>query len=385
MTLPTGESPISFSQIRTEFGDGTNTSTSPVRLGQYRRDDASFTNKTIGSFSNQPLDTGIPTSGTINVDTFHGKSLNVIVDYHSGSADEGGTRPEDAKSRYSSSASSLGNSTGKWNVIGGYKNPNSNSAGTKVKINVNKGIGSQAVGSDGVEICALRTGTWDSNTILSVDVGSSGKIRGAGGDGGSGGNNDGDGSAGEEGNSALGIQYGGTTVNVASGGQIICGYGGGGGGGGDFQEDGFMFSDQERYAGGGGGGGGAGVPVGAGADGGSGNGGTAATDGSSGSFQAGGEQGGEGGEGGNNAGEAIGGEGGRGRDQTTAGNGGGGTSGTANGKGAGPGDGDGGNPGNDGFAIRKSASGITYTLNNNGEIDGQTASTSSGGSGTSVG
>ena len=189
MTLPTGESPISFSQIRTEFGDGTNTSTSPVRLGQYRRDDSSFTNKTVGSFSNQPLDDGIPTSGTINVDSFHGKSLNVIVDYHSGSADEGGTRPEDAKSRYSSSASSLGNSTGKWNVIGGYKNPNSNSAGTKVKINVNKGIGSQAVGSNGVEICALRTGTWDANTILSVDVGGSGKIRGAGGDGGNGGDN----------------------------------------------------------------------------------------------------------------------------------------------------------------------------------------------------
>ena len=34
MTLPTGESPISFSQIRAEFGDGVNTSSSPVRLGQ---------------------------------------------------------------------------------------------------------------------------------------------------------------------------------------------------------------------------------------------------------------------------------------------------------------------------------------------------------------
>ena len=47
MTLPTGESPISFSQIRTELGDGTNTSSSLVRLGQYRRDDSSFTNKTV--------------------------------------------------------------------------------------------------------------------------------------------------------------------------------------------------------------------------------------------------------------------------------------------------------------------------------------------------
>ena len=382
MTLPTGESPISFSQIRTEFGDGTNTSTSPVRLGQYRRDDSSFSNKTVGSFSNQPLDDGIPTSGTINVDTFHGKSLNVIVDYHSGSADEGGTRPEDAKSRYSSSASSLGNSSGKWNVIGGYKNPNSNSAGTKVKINVNKGIGSQAVGGNGVEICALRTGTWDANTILSVDVGGSGKIRGAGGDGGPGGDNENAGSNGEEGNSALGIQYSGTTVNVASGGQIICGYGGGGGGGGHFQEDGFMFFDQERYAGGGGGGGGAGVPAGAGADGGEANG--SGGDGSAGSAQAGGEQGGAGGAGGEN-GEADGGEAGRGRDQTSLGNGGASETGIANGEGGAGGSGDGGSPGSDGFAIRKSASGVTYTLNNSGEIDGQTASTSSGGSGTSVG
>ena len=382
MTLPTGESPISFSQIRAEFGDGANTSSSPVRLGQYRRDDSSFSNKTVGSFSNQPLDDGIPTSGTINVDTFHGKSLNVIVDYHSGSADEGGTRPEDAKSRYSSSASSLGNSSGKWNVIGGYKNPNSNSAGTKVKINVNKGIGSQAVGSNGVEICALRTGTWNANTILSVDVGASGKIRGAGGDGGPGGDNENAGSNGEEGNSALGIQYSGTTVNVASGGQIICGYGGGGGGGGHFQEDGFMFFDQERYAGGGGGGGGAGVPAGAGADGGEANG--SGGDGSSGSAQAGGEQGGAGGAGGEN-GEADGGEAGRGRDQTSLGNGGASETGIANGEGGAGGSGDGGSPGSDGFAIRKSASGVTYTLNNSGTITGQQASTSSGGSGTSVG
>ena len=116
MTLPTGENSISFSQIRAEFGDGTNTATSPVRLGKYRRDDSSFTNKTVGTFSNQPLDDGIPTSvsvgsSSINVDVFHGKSLNVIVDYHSAD-DEDGTRPEDAKSRYNSSATSLGNSSG---------------------------------------------------------------------------------------------------------------------------------------------------------------------------------------------------------------------------------------------------------------------------------
>ena len=386
MTLPTGENSISFSGIRTEFGTAGNDATGPIRLGQYRRDDPSFTNKTVGTFSNQPLDDGIPTSvsvgsSSINVDVFHGKSLNVIVDYHSAD-DEDGTRPEDAKSRYNSPATSLGNSSGKWNVIGGYKNPNANSAGTKVKINVNKSIGSQAVGGNGVEICALRTGTWDANTILSVDVGAAGTIRGAGGDGGPGGDNANAGNAGEEGNSALGIQYSGTTVNVASGGQIICGYGGGGGGGGHFEEDSFLFLNQERFAGGGGGGGGAGIPAGVGADGGEANG--SGGDGSAGSAQQGGEQGGAGGGGGED-GEAGGGAGGRGRDQTSSGNGGASETGIANGEGGAGGSGAGGSPGNDGFAIRKSASGVTYTLNNSGEIDGQTASTSSGGNGTSVG
>ena len=52
MTLPTGESPISFSQIRDEFGTvGTDSATAPVRLGQYRRDDPSFTNENVGELT----------------------------------------------------------------------------------------------------------------------------------------------------------------------------------------------------------------------------------------------------------------------------------------------------------------------------------------------
>ena len=83
MTLPTGESPISFGQIRDEFGTvGTDSATAPVRLGQYRRDDSAFTNKNVGELTNLPLDTGIPTSGTINVDAFHGKKLNTVIDLH---------------------------------------------------------------------------------------------------------------------------------------------------------------------------------------------------------------------------------------------------------------------------------------------------------------
>ncbi len=370
MTLPSSGSPISFSQLRSEFGtDGNNTS-GPVRLGQYRRDDSSFSDKTAGTFVDQPLDTGVPTSGTITMDDMYGKSLNVIVDYHSGSADEGGTRPESARDRYNQSSGS-----GKWTVIGGYKSPPSNSGGTKVKINVNKGIGGKD-GASETAVCALRTGTWDTNTMLSVDIGSAGKISGAGGDGGNGGSNANSGDSGEDANSALGIQYSGTTVNIASGGQIICGYGGGGGGGGAFDEDGFLFFDQERYAGGGGGGGGAGIPAGEGGSGGGGN--SGGEGGEGGAAPAGGEQGGEGGEGGNNAGEAVAGRGGRGGDQEETG----GESGS-DGSG-GSGEGAGGGTGEVGWAIRKSASGITWTLNNSGSIIGDQTSTSSGGGGTTV-
>ena len=272
MALPTGESPISFSQIRTEFGDGTNTLTSPVRLGQYRRDDSDFTKPpSTSSHHNDPLDTGIPTSGEINVDVFHGKKLNVIVDYHT-SAVTGGSRPTDARSKYTGSAS------GNWSVIGGYKDRNaSDSSGTKVKINVNKLIGndtSTTNDASDLDRCALRTGSaWETGTELYVTVGASGKISGAGGDGGNGGYKvSGVGEAGNDGNSALGIQYGTddneTVVEVATGGLISCGYGGGGGGAGtEFGSE----SEAEKHGWGGGGGGGAGIPAGAFGEGGNSN------------------------------------------------------------------------------------------------------------------
>ena len=217
MTLPTGESPISFSQIRTEFGDGTNTSTSPVRLGQYRSTDASFTNEDVGAFETLPLDVGISTSGTINVDSFHGKKLNVIVDYYSGSTEN---RPSDARAKYQA-ASASGNRV----VVGGYKDRVINdSSGSKVRIHVNKTIGS-AVGN--INNCAVRTGSFETGTVVTVEVGSSGAIYGAGGDGGEAGDGEGaNGSNGGSGSSGLGVQFSGTTV--INNGVISAGYGGGG-------------------------------------------------------------------------------------------------------------------------------------------------------------
>jgi hypothetical protein len=261
MTLQSSGNPISFSQIRAEFGDGVNTATSPVRLGQYRRDDGSFSNKNTGSLTNMPLDTGVPTSGEIATSNFYDKQLNVVVNYHTSNEN----RPEDAKTRYNSAATSTGNSTGKWNVIGGYKNPPSNTSGTKVMINVNKEIGSvRGIADDGSDRnkVALRTGSsWTAGTTLQIDIGSSGRIQGGGGDGGAAGSTSGDTpDTGNTGTSGLGVEY---AAQINNSGIIRCGYGGGGGGSGGSSDPNKSSTDFGRT--GGGGGGGAGIPFGLGA------------------------------------------------------------------------------------------------------------------------
>jgi len=307
MTLQSSGNPISFSQIRAEFGDGVNTATSPVRLGKYRRDDSSFTNEDVGSLSGLPLDTGVPTSGQIAASNFYGKKLNVVVNYHTSNEN----RPEDAKSRYNASATSMGNATGKWNVVGGYKNPPSNTSGTKVMINVNKEIGSvrSSANSDKNKV-ALRTGSsWNAGTTLQIDIGSSGRIQGAGGSGGSGGNTGGDTpDTGNTGTSGLGVEY---AAQINNSGIIRCGYGGGGGGsGGASNPD---KNQTDFGATGGGGGGGAGIPFGLGSDGGGPgfNGGNEGGDGDNGTKDAGGN----GGSAAANVGGASGGAGGNGADQ----------------------------------------------------------------------
>mgnify|MGYP001367091989 FL=1 len=373
MTLPTGESPISFSQIRTEFGDGTNTSTSPVRLGQYRSTDASFTNEAVGALSNLPLDTGIPTSGTINVDVFHGKKLNVIIDYYSGSTEN---RPNVARTKYQA-ASASGNRV----VVGGYKDRVINdSSGSKVIIHVNKTIGSS---NASVNTCAVRTGTgWESGTDLSIEIGGSGKIYGAGGNGGAGSSSL-NGSNGGTGSSALGISYSGTVVNLKSGALIRQGYGGGGGGGGanGVEEAGGEDSLFLEHIGSGGGGG-AGVPGGTGGtvsspDGGTGTpnvGGNGSTD-SAGAGGAAGNDRNFGGEGG----YAGGGKGGDGADtEQSAQNGNPGEAGGGEWQ-NGPNTGPGGTAGGNGAAIRK-ASGVSWSFGtNSGTVTGEGA----GGSGES--
>ena len=321
-----GSGSISFSQIESEFGSNGTRS-----LGSYRL------TQNVGSLTNLPLDSGVPTSGTIKFSDFYSKRLNVVVDCFSG-GDETRTIAKNDK----------------WNnnqltVIGGFRSQKE--GGSKIIINVNKKICSD---KSAVTNCALKTGSWDSTALVQVDVGSSGRILGSGGDGGRGANGiDNSGQPGFNGSSGLGIEVNNCTVNVASGGIIRAGFGGGGGGGGDRQVD----KGEDRRASGGGGGGGAGCPPG--------NGGAGGTTGSGGGGGGNGTEtsGGSGGNRGNNENQAFGGRGGDGGDAQ------GGPDGGASG-----GETGGGGGGTNGAAIRRT-SGFSVSINNSGTISGSTSAT----------
>ena len=103
----------------------------------------------------------------------------------------------------------------------------------------------------------MRTGGWPSGTSLQIDIGSSGRIQGAGGNGRQGATNSGTPSQAFTGTSGLGIEY---PAQINNSGIIRCGYGGGGGGAGSWSDPNKNPRDFGRS--GGGGGGGAGIPAG---------------------------------------------------------------------------------------------------------------------------
>ena len=276
MTLPGVGSSISFSQIVEEFGSNTGHT-----LGNYRRDEnpdfknASPTNSDL----NLPLDTGIPTSGEIKFSQFRGKKLNMIVDYYNGDPvedPETNLTKQDAGNLTMAATYRFLNEGNRVKVVGGFRgkpdggsvNVGSNytlsssdwQGGKKIIVHVNQTIGGKKDGN--IADVALRTGVWPSGTTLQVDVGSSGRLQGAGGDGGNA-NQDGnasDASPGENGTSALGVEYPATIINN---GIIRCGYGGGGGGSGG-SNDPSDKSTTDFGRSGAGGGGGAGLPAGSG-------------------------------------------------------------------------------------------------------------------------
>ena len=361
------------------------TAGSNYSLGNYRMDNASEFGGMIvpldtdcGESSNLDMPTG---TSPISFSNFYNARLNIAVDYFTANEN----RPDDAVTKFGDPA--------KRKVVGGFKVFPGSTSPHKVAIIVNKIISGKSAGANGASVneCSLRTGSsWSGGTKVSVQVGSSGRIYGAGGDGGAGGNVDGfnrdpsDGSAGENGTSALGVQYNNTAVKVRTGGKIVSGFGGGGGGGGAFEDSTPGEEYRPRCGSGGGGGGGVGSPAGAGGATGSittpdpnehaspGNAGSA------GSVPNGGEQSGAGGTGGNNINEAIGGTGGRGRDEETTGTGfdNDGTGQVSQGRtSSGSYVGSvGGAKGTDGAAIRRTG-GLTVTITNDGTIGGETTAT----------
>lgn len=170
-------------------------------------------------------------------------------------------------------------------VVGGFRSkPDAPAAGSKVIAFANQLFGSEKGNRNYV---ALRTGTWGTDTDVSLEivVGAAGIINGAGGNGGNGGsygatpnrydpNNDESQTAldtgnipagnGGDGSSALGIEY---PTKVINGGVIRAGRGGGGGGG---SGSGVELHDvrpckndrKSPLVGGGGGAGGSGLPAG---------------------------------------------------------------------------------------------------------------------------
>ena len=378
MTIKNSGSQLAFSEIEAEFGQPDNGRS----LGRYRRDDSEFSNKNCGALTNLPLDTGIPTSGEIKFSQFYGKKLNMVVDYYDDTGSSGG-EASNVLNRQDNGANTMAatwrynNQSDRVKVVGGYRDRPTGSVsgynlsssnwqgGKKVFIHVNKQIGGVKSGSDSDKNkVALRTGNWPSGTSLQIDIGSSGRIQGAGGNGRQGATNSGTPGKAFTGTSGLGIEY---PAQINNSGTIRCGYGGGGGGAGSWSDPNKNPRDFGRS--GGGGGGGAGIPAGDGGPqntggyGSAGNGGPSDQNGKGkaggdGSFDAGGNGGGGGqhGEGGGQAGS-----GGNGGDRNDA---------AGSGSSGSPNRGGGGSPGDNGHGIIFSSSSVQSNSSGNKTLSG---------------
>ena len=378
MTIKNSGSQLAFSEIESEFGQPDNGRS----LGRYRSTDSEFKNKSMGQLSNLPLDTGIPASGEIKFSQFYGKKLNMVVDYYDDTGSSGG-EASNVLNRQDNGANTLAatwrynNQSDRVKVVGGYRDRPTGSVsgynlsssnwqgGKKVFIHVNKQIGGVKAGSDSDKNkVALRTGNWPSGTSLQIDIGSSGRIQGAGGNGRQGATNGGTPGKAFTGTSGLGIEY---PAQINNSGTIRCGYGGGGGGAGSWSDPNKNPRDFGRS--GGGGGGGAGIPGGDGGPQNTGGYGSAGAGGPSdqngkgkpggdGSFDAGGNGGGGGahGEGGGGAGS-----GGNGGDRNDA---------AGSGSSGSPNRGGGGSPGDNGHGIIFSSSSVQSNSSGNKTLSG---------------
>jgi hypothetical protein len=379
MTVKASGSSLSFTDIYTEFGlpPGKN-------LGAYRLNGGI----TVSGLESLALDNEVnsvgiitplmPRSGAIKFSDFYGKKLNVVVDYTVATGYATRKDYSTARAKYNDGSNT---------TILGFALKDEAPDTTKVWIHTNGNVGSdQKASGISTTYCSLLTGTWSATTDLRLDIGTSGAIYGAGGNGGKGGDTSGGSSSGGEvgktGSSALGIQH--TPIIITNRGSIVAGGGGAGGGGagnGQVHKRGspYIGDGANKYyfsaAGGGGGGGGRGLPSGNGGGGGSvalpgnrmdGSTLTAGNDGSNGTKSAGGK-GGNNSSASNNDSSATGGVGGGGANNGSAGGSEGGTNGTSSqgGSGSSGSDSSGNIGGLSGYSIIFLNNGTGVTINGN--------------------
>ena len=144
---------IKYSEIIAEFG-----TPNSGGLGEYR------ISENVGTLTNLPLDIGVPQGNSqIKFSDFYNKRLNQVVDLYS--IGNGSSR-QNAKDRWNN---------GNVHIVGSTKTGKAQPPDTvedRVIINVNATISSVK----GTQThCALRTGNWDTNTTLEIEIGTSGK------------------------------------------------------------------------------------------------------------------------------------------------------------------------------------------------------------------
>jgi hypothetical protein len=250
---PAGKPIALGADISNEFGIP---SPPGISLGKYR------VSETYGAMTNIPLDEGIPQPGApIAFSDFYGKQLNMVVNFFGG----GKENRQNMKDRF------LRRNAGDVYAVGGFINPPPiNTAGKRVIIHVNKLISSNQQNKHIRNSVSLKTGNWDEETNLDLNVGPRGYIVGAGGDGGYNGHRGAGPTVGKVGTSALGVSY---PLGIYNYGTIAGGGGGGKGATSDSSTSRRYYrcgwwcerrDQRQRRAPGGGGGGGAGFPNGAG-------------------------------------------------------------------------------------------------------------------------
>ena len=170
MVLQQQGTPISFGQIKNEFGSKNNS------FGSYR------VSHDIGGLENLPLDSGIPQTGSISFSDFYGKKLNIVINCQGGRVDQG------------TNVANYGNAVVVGSLRGAPKRSKSGwQGGKKVIIHINgtySSYGARTKGSQSERSWAFQTGVvgdgqyWPEDTSMTIDASATARVVGKGGNGG---------------------------------------------------------------------------------------------------------------------------------------------------------------------------------------------------------